>query len=539
MKTIAAHWPLAAALLLFVALQWVLCSAAVHAADGHLVYPLDDTYIQMAIGKNVAAHGVWGVTRYEFSGAGSSLAWPLLLASVNRSVGLDERTPFTLNVVAAVTLLGLAYAVLRRYVASRMGQVAALALLVLAAPLAVLTLIGMEHTLQAVATLALAAVGVRLCAASTDRERRLFLGWTLLAAAATVAVRYDAASVLAMVILVALVTGGWRCGAWMTLCGAAPAAVYALVARVHGWPMLPSSVLLKQRLGGIDMLTWRGLWNVAGGGAFGLLLEEPALFALVFAALGQLAWGAADAGDQRARERRLLLVVFIGAALLHVQFGLLGWLYRYEAYLIVLGIVANAAGLGSVRFASPGPWGWIRQRAAGAALAVLVVFPLLQRSLHATRDVPAYIRDLYRHEYQVGQFFRRYPVDGALLASDVGMLGYFSDAPIVDVDGLATFEFNTMARRNIYDGDLVLRVARQRRVQVSIAGNPFGAWTCVAEWRPTGDSDSDDKLFFYAVDAAPAARLERDLKAFAAEDSAHVIALTFAQQMARPCPARP
>ena len=150
-----------------------------------------------------------------------------------------------------------------------------------------------------------------------------------------------------------------------------------------------------------------------------------------------------------------------------------------------------------------------------------------------------HVRDRYRHEYQIGQFFGRYAVDGALLASDVGMLGYFSDARLVDIDGLATAEFNTMARRNIYDSDLVLRVARQRGVQVSIAGNPFGQWTCVAEWRSPGDSDSDDSVFFYAVDAAAAARLERDLRAFAAGDSAHVVALTFASQMTRPCPTRP
>lgn len=74
MKTLVRHWPLGAALLLFLACEYLLCIAAVRAADGHVLYALDDAYIQMAVGKNLAAHGVWGVTRHEFSGAGSSLA---------------------------------------------------------------------------------------------------------------------------------------------------------------------------------------------------------------------------------------------------------------------------------------------------------------------------------------------------------------------------------------------------------------------------------------------------------------------------------
>ena len=125
MKTIATHGALAAALVPFLALQSGLSGLAVRAADGHLVYALDDSDIQMAIGKNLAAHGVWGITRYEFSGAGSSLAWPMLLAAVNRAVWLDDRTPFALNIVSALALPVLCDVVLRRYVTSRAGRAAA------------------------------------------------------------------------------------------------------------------------------------------------------------------------------------------------------------------------------------------------------------------------------------------------------------------------------------------------------------------------------------------------------------------------------
>ena len=37
-----------------------------------LVYGLDDAYIHMAIAKNLARHGVWGVTPFHFASASSS-----------------------------------------------------------------------------------------------------------------------------------------------------------------------------------------------------------------------------------------------------------------------------------------------------------------------------------------------------------------------------------------------------------------------------------------------------------------------------------
>ena len=76
---IARSWPAIATLALLLAVLAALGLAMRRATGGALVYPLDDTYIQMAIAKTLTAHGAWGVTRFEFSGAGSSLLWPLII----------------------------------------------------------------------------------------------------------------------------------------------------------------------------------------------------------------------------------------------------------------------------------------------------------------------------------------------------------------------------------------------------------------------------------------------------------------------------
>jgi hypothetical protein len=75
------------ALCLYVALCGVLYVTALRGTASHYVYPLDDTYSQMAIARNVAEHGVYGVTRQEFSSSSSAPLWVLLTAAGFRLFG--------------------------------------------------------------------------------------------------------------------------------------------------------------------------------------------------------------------------------------------------------------------------------------------------------------------------------------------------------------------------------------------------------------------------------------------------------------------
>ena len=71
---------------------WVLCAgilclltAAItltvwHRSGGHWSYPLDDTYIHMALARNLAFYHNWGINHQDFGAASSSPLYTLLLA---------------------------------------------------------------------------------------------------------------------------------------------------------------------------------------------------------------------------------------------------------------------------------------------------------------------------------------------------------------------------------------------------------------------------------------------------------------------------
>jgi len=101
----ARHWPVLAAIIILWCTVLLLLILSVRQNQGHLVYALDDPYIHMAIAKNFAQHGVWGVTRYEFSSSSSSLLWTVLLSAIYLIFGTNEIAPLVLNVIVATLVV--------------------------------------------------------------------------------------------------------------------------------------------------------------------------------------------------------------------------------------------------------------------------------------------------------------------------------------------------------------------------------------------------------------------------------------------------
>src|SRR5213594_4378063 len=142
------QWPIVAAVVLLWLSVALLIGPSMAQNDGHLVYPLDDTYITMAMAKNLAEHGVWGVTRHEFASASSSILWPIVLGATYGVTGTNEIAPLAWNLVWATFVVGLCGVQLRQRGLRPVPLFLALLAIVLLIPLPVLVFIGLEHTLH-------------------------------------------------------------------------------------------------------------------------------------------------------------------------------------------------------------------------------------------------------------------------------------------------------------------------------------------------------------------------------------------------------
>jgi len=487
---------------------FLLLRAALVHTGGHLVYALDDAYIHMAVARSLAQHGVWGVTPYAFTSSTSSLAWPLLLALADLLVGVRDTTPLILNLIFAAGSVLLADRLLRG--APSLLRATAVIAFVFFTPLPTLVLAGMEHTLQITAVLWLLE---RVRAAEEEASPR---GRTLasLAAASALAAaaRYESLFLIAPAATLLWLDGRRRAAVVAAVAGVLPLAVYGAVSVAHGWPPLPNSLLLKRAAFAGSGAA--GIVDRLGGHAVRTLAEAPHLLVLLAAVLVLSALRPAPPTVRRWDA------IFVTATFLHLQLAAIGWLFRYEAYLVAIGVVLVARHLADapVTTAHPG-----RERAALALAICVAAAPVVTRAVEALAQTPRAVTNIYEQQYQMGLFLHGLPAGSTVMANDIGAVAYLADVRLIDLYGLATQETARARREGRVDRELLARLAAPAAPAAVVIYRSWFAdaippdWIQVGTWKvPEEVVVADRTVTFYATRPADAVLLARALQAFQA-----------------------
>jgi hypothetical protein len=486
----------------------LLLRAGLGHTGGRLVYALDDAYIHMAVARSLAQHGVWGVTPYAFTSSTSSLAWPLLLALADLLVGVRDATPLFLNLMFAAVSVLLADRLLRG--ASPALRATALIAFVFFTPLPTLVLAGMEHTVQIAAVLWLLD---RVRAAEEEASLRgRTLGSLAAASALAATARYESLFLIAPAALLLWLDGRRRAAVVAAVAGVLPLALYGAVAVAHGWPPLPNSLLLKRAV--FAGSGTAGIVERLGGHAVRTLAEAPHLLVLLAAVLVLSALLPAPPAVRRWDA------IFVTATFLHLQLAAIGWLFRYEAYLVAIGVVLVARHLADapVTTAHPG-----RERAALALAICVAAAPLVTRAVEALAQTPRAAKNIYEQQYQMGRFLHGLPAGSTVMANDIGAIAYLADVRLIDLYGLATQETARARREGRVDRELLARLAAPAAPAAVVIYRSWFAdaippdWIQVGTWKvPEEVVVADRTVTFYATRPAEAALLARALQAFQA-----------------------
>jgi hypothetical protein len=496
--------PLVLALaILLVAVAALLAWSRRH-SGGVLVYALDDAYIHIAMARNLAEHGVFGVTRYAFTSSSSSPLWTLLLAGLFALLGPRDWLPLALNVLFAAALLAVADRVLESHGVGPKNRRLALIALVFFTPVPPLVLVGQEHLLHAALTLAFAG----LLTSSPAPPALLVIAPFL------TATRYEGLFLVFIACLLLARRRRFGFALALGLVALLPPALYGLVSVAHGAYLLPNPVILKGALG--EGLTgWRRLALVPFLGGWAELTATPHLLALV--ALGAIVlltrWRSPSS-----REGTLLLA-FMGTTILHLQYARTGWFYRYEAYLVAFGVVASAAALAGLGAPVLPRW---RPAALASAAALLCAV----RGVRAYVETPGAVGNIYEQQIQMGRFLARFYPGQAVAAHDIGAIDSLADLRVLDLWGLASQPVAEAKLSGRYTTPRIAELARVQGVRVAViyerwldaAGGVPPGWVRAGRWRVASNVVLGDRtVAFYAVDPAEAVPLAEHLRAFAPE----------------------
>ena len=538
-------WPILAASVLLWGTITTLLIQSLRLNQGHVVYALDDAYIHMAMAKNFAQHGVWGVTPYQFTSASSSPLWTFLLSAIYFVFGVNNVTPLVLNTLFA-TLLVLALGRILESLATGLPRpyiFGVLLSVLFFAPIPSLIFAGLEHVLQTLVTLLLVFYTSRLLAGQSSAS------WTcrvMLAALGFLAstARYEGLFAVGIVALLLCFRRQMRLALWVLFWSVLPLFVFGLVSVRHGWFWLPNSVVLKGNLplGPGDRLASFAAHAAADFTFSGLRVARLMAVSLL---LMLYRFTKGKGGDD---PLQWLMGIFVATGFLHLVLAGAGWLYRYEAYLVALGLVAVAAPLYEFVQRLPRTFRMTAGEWAGLvalALTILTTNLLWSAGDNSLRITVRATNDIYNWHYHMGLFVQRYYQGSALAVNDLGAVNFMADIQCTDFHGLADLDVARAMLMKRFDPQFMDALARSREVRVALVDdNWLGLYGGTPrEWLLAGRWKFNDRvilpspaLSFYTLTEAARVQLMANLRDFSSHLPAGVEQLGPYMEAVRPRP---
>jgi hypothetical protein len=503
--------------------------------NGQFIYPLDDTYISMAMAKNLAQHGIMGLTRYEFSASSSCPLWILLIAATYCLTGVTWWVPLVLGFIAGFAVVLVGYRILLSHTENALVIGSSLAALCFLTPLPALALSGMEHTFHIALVLLFAAAACRYLGRDSSFSTADL--YRILALVAVMAmVRYESLFLAAIFSALALLRRKWLPAGLVMIAATVPVLLFGLISVSQGWGWLPNSVLLKGNMP--QLSSARGILMFLGLRSLRMLFLTPHLLGLT--GLLAAAWwiGKARHGVSFWAPPQLMLFMAVAALVLHLQFASVGWFFRYEAYLVALGVMALACNRFDATLReifSPAAWRCMPLVSSVAVLALLLaILPMAGRAGEAVAGFQIAAYNVFEQQYQMAGFLNRYYNGASIAANDVGAINYVNDLHCLDLVGLCNRNIFGLKRRRAYDTQAMDALTAAAHVRVALvyktwfdgkAGPPIPAnWTPVGEWHVTDNGFlGGDTVTFYAVQPEETEYLAWSLHNFSSRLPASVI----------------
>lgn len=489
----------------FVALQ-----IRAYTLAGVFEYPIDDVYIHLAMALGMA-HGTYGVNAGEAASAASSILYPVLLMPLAGDEA-QRFLPLVWNVaglIASAALWGVIVAEARltgwfAYLIAAAGPVAL--------NMSGVAFVGMEHSLHAAASLA-TVLGL---------WRYLIAGriapWFVAAMVLAPLLRLEGLALSLAAAAVIALTGRWRVGLGIAFAVLAPVLAFSGALVALGLPPLPSSVLTKMArapagTGQIQLELAKLAFNLATQA--GLLIAALVLgsFAVIPAIRAEASAQGADPRTGRAATWLLTAVPLAGIA--HLIEGRIGWLDRYEHYIVVslvAGLILASAALRAVPAKvlravlvvaiAAGAWVWLP--------------PLWGRYVWNPRGVDLQHGQMARF----AQDFLGEPV----AVNDIGRVVWRNPNYVLDLWGLASERARRLRQEGTAPAGWAGMLTREKGVRLAMIYEGWIGAGIGPDWRRIARLTMRTEhlalgggiVSFYATDPAAAPELTAKLRDFAA-----------------------
>ncbi len=487
--------------------------------NGKFAYILDDTYIHMAIAKNTAVNGVWGMTPHGFTSSTSSPLWTLLIAAGFYISGLNEFIPLVLSLISGTLMILAGYLVIKQFCHSDKSVFIILLLAIFVTPMPALTIMGMEHLLHSLLTLLFITFSVKqpVNDNSANHNYSLFLIAPFLTMA-----RYEGMFLVLAVCGFFIYKRKLAESFYLFSAGVFPIVAYGLWSVANGWFFFPNSVLLKASLPDALRLV---LIKMSGIGLETLIKVFRPFLLLVLAVACSILFKRMEKKEFSPEIIQAGIILFI-TLLLHVTFASTGWFYRYEAYLVFVGILL--CGIFWLQLPKLAPLN-LKQSMLLKPLLVVVLLIIIVvlgiRSIRSYIATPRATQNIFQQQYQMGLFLKKFYANKQVALNDIGAPCFLSDIKLLDLVGLGSMETAKQIILRSYNREKIKALAIQKDVAIAVIyrkwleipeiGGVPSDWKLAGQWTIQNNIvAAHDTVHFFAVNKEETENLMKNLAAF-------------------------
>jgi len=484
-------------------------------ATGTFCYPLDDTFIHMAMAKHFSQYGIWGITEYEFTSSTSSPLYTLLVAVGYYLIMPNMYLPLLLNILFSVALLITVFLIFRHNGIPDKYTIITSLCIIIFTPLPALTISGMEHTLHTLLIIILVySVAECIERGHLFTSKRVLV---LIISALLPIIRYESMFVIiGTVILLFLRKQRWFASA-VLLCASLPVVTYGLISVFNGNFFFPTPVLLKSDAGNIFSFyeVLNALKNIIS-----TLYNAPWLFAVTFCAI-VLFFIRTKQSVQFWEKDKIMYTIFLISLVFHSAFARTGLFFRYEAYLMGFGVFIIFFSLFHYSlFTKINTASTVKKCTIYFIILPLFIFYPCRRFNASFKNTHKAMKNIYEQQYQMGRFLHTYYNDKVIAANDIGAISYLSNVKLIDLEGIGSIEIAKAKLNHTFNAQFMNNLTQHNDVKIAIIYDHWYPdkpehWIKVGTWKIFHNVIcATDSVSFYAIDKKEKDNLLNNLNKF-------------------------
>ncbi|MBL6446562.1 hypothetical protein JMN32_09590 [Fulvivirga sp. 29W222] len=465
---------------LFLVIVLVQLTLSFDKNGGRLIYPIDDTYIHIAIARNFVEFGQWGISKYEFSSTSSSLLFGLVLAFFFKLFGAVEIIPLLLNILFSIGLIYTAERYLSSQKIDKYIIIITSICLVVFTPLTSMAVSGMEHTLHIVLTICFVFEGSRILSKENITFKDIVLVSILGVLIAMV--RYEGLFLIATFSTIFFLRGYYIKSIVFCLIAISPVIIFGLISIEQGAYFLPNTIIAKSNAG---ELSDNKLWDFIYKTGDKFLYHISRLYLTVPIVL--LSFILYYERKQKWSLIYYTALMTLAAILLHSAFASVGRFFRYEAYLMALSVFSIAlwVGLHKENIAA-----YFKNYPYRTVLIVLLLMaPAVKRSYRSIGRTVQATHNIHDQQIQMAQFLNQNYSEATVMANDIGAIAFFNpDLKVIDMVGLGTLQTLDLIRKSNSDQEMrhgYQKIAKENHASLALIYDHWFEGQIPEQWKKT------------------------------------------------------